>query len=43
MNYDFKLKQAYENGHPMDKVDGVMTTVDGSVEFLFKRRDPTTA
>jgi cytochrome P450 len=39
LNYDFKLKKPHPNG-PMDVADGVMTTVDAGVEFLFKRRDP---
>lgn len=39
LNYDFKLKQPSAYGHPMNKVDGIMTTVDPDVKFLFKRRD----
>lgn len=40
MNYDFKLKKPSVYGHPMNRVDGIMTVPDPDVEFLFKRRDP---
>ena len=40
MNYDFKLVEEPKNGHPMAHADGVMTTVDPNVKFMFKKRNP---
>jgi cytochrome P450 len=38
MNYDFKLKEK-PAAHPFSHASGIMTEADGSVEFLFKKRE----